>query len=29
VRSLEAQGCRDPQLHRLAEGLRDDAPVHR
>ncbi|ABD05549.1 ChaC-like protein [Rhodopseudomonas palustris HaA2] len=29
VRSLEGQGCRDPHLHRLAEGLRDDAPVHR
>lgn len=29
VRALEAQGCRDPQLHRLAELLRDEAPVHR
>ncbi|MGX7742199.1 gamma-glutamylcyclotransferase [Rhodopseudomonas parapalustris] len=29
VRSLEAQGCRDPQLHQLAEALRDDAPAPR
>jgi len=29
VRALEAQGCRDPQLHQLAEALRDDAPAHR
>ncbi|MCG6207654.1 gamma-glutamylcyclotransferase [Rhodopseudomonas sp. HC1] len=29
VHSLEAQGCRDPQLHRLAEFLRDDTPPHR
>jgi cation transport protein ChaC len=29
VHSLEAQGCRDPQLHALAERLRDDVPAHR
>jgi cation transport protein ChaC len=29
VHALEAQGCRDPQLHRLAERLRDDVPAHR
>ncbi|MBB1090629.1 gamma-glutamylcyclotransferase [Rhodopseudomonas palustris] len=29
VRSLEAQGCRDPELHRLAEGLRDETPPQR
>ncbi|MGP9814464.1 gamma-glutamylcyclotransferase [Rhodopseudomonas sp. NSM] len=29
VHSLEAQGCRDPHLHRIAEGLRDETPPHR
>ncbi|ABD90385.1 gamma-glutamylcyclotransferase [Rhodopseudomonas palustris] len=29
VAALETQGCRDPQLHRLALQLRDDTPVHR
>jgi cation transport protein ChaC len=29
VHALEAQGCRDPQLHQLAERLRDDVPAHR
>ncbi|MBI5131633.1 MAG: gamma-glutamylcyclotransferase [Rhodopseudomonas palustris] len=29
VHSLEAQGCRDLQLHRLAQALRDDTPPHR
>jgi cation transport protein ChaC len=28
VKSLEAQGCRDPQLHQLAAMLHDDGPVH-
>ncbi|MBS0529918.1 MAG: gamma-glutamylcyclotransferase [Proteobacteria bacterium] len=27
VKSIEAQGLRDPQLHQLAELLRDDKPV--
>jgi cation transport protein ChaC len=27
VAALEAQGCRDPQLHRLAAALHGDAPV--
>src|SRR6201994_2874878 len=29
VRSIEAQGFRDSQLHRLAVMLHDDAPLHR
>ncbi|MBB5045278.1 cation transport protein ChaC [Rhodopseudomonas rhenobacensis] len=29
VEALEAQGCRDAQLHRLAIRLRDDTPLHR
>src|ERR1700739_3478261 len=29
VKSIEAQGFRDPQLHRLAAMLHDDAPLHR
>ena len=29
VKSIEAQGLRDPQLHRLAAMLHDDAPRHR
>jgi cation transport protein ChaC len=29
VRSIEAQGFRDPQLHQLALMLRDEAPLHR
>ena len=29
VHALEAQGCRDPQLHRLAQALRDDTPAPR
>jgi cation transport protein ChaC len=29
VRSIEAQGFRDPQLHRLAAMLHDDTPLHR
>ena len=29
VRSIEAQGFRDPQLHQLALMLHDDAPLHR
>ncbi|KPF95102.1 gamma-glutamyl cyclotransferase [Rhodopseudomonas sp. AAP120] len=29
VHSLEAQGCRDPGLHRLAEALRAETPPHR
>jgi cation transport protein ChaC len=29
VQSLEAQNCRDPQLHKLAMLLRDDVPAHR
>ena len=29
VKALETQGCRDPQLHQLAEALRDDAPTPR
>jgi glutathione-specific gamma-glutamylcyclotransferase len=29
VRSIEAQGLRDPQLHQLALMLHDDAPLHR
>ena len=29
VRSIEAQGFRDPQLHQLATMLHDDAPLHR
>ena len=29
VRSIEAQGFRDPQLHQLALMLRDEAPFHR
>src|ERR1700734_2479089 len=29
VRAIEAQGLRDPQLHRLAAMLHDDAPLHR
>jgi cation transport protein ChaC len=28
VRSIEAQGFRDPKLHQLAELLRDDTPGH-
>jgi glutathione-specific gamma-glutamylcyclotransferase len=28
VKSIEAQGLRDQQLHQLAELLRDDAPMH-
>jgi cation transport protein ChaC len=28
VKSLEAQNCRDPQLHKLAVLLRDDVPSH-
>jgi cation transport protein ChaC len=28
VNSLEAQNCRDPQLHKLAVLLRDDVPSH-
>jgi cation transport protein ChaC len=28
VRSIEAQGFRDPQLHQLALMLRDEAPLH-
>jgi glutathione-specific gamma-glutamylcyclotransferase len=28
VKSLETQGCRDPQLHQLAAMLHDDGPVH-
>jgi glutathione-specific gamma-glutamylcyclotransferase len=28
VKSIEAQGFRDPQLHQLAMMLRDDAPLH-
>jgi glutathione-specific gamma-glutamylcyclotransferase len=29
VRSIEAQGFRDSQLHQLASMLHDDAPLHR
>src|ERR1700678_4267195 len=29
VQAIEAQGLRDPQLHRLAAMLHDDAPLHR
>jgi len=29
VKSIEAQGFRDPQLHRLAGMLHDDTPLHR
>ena len=29
VRSIEAQGFRDPQLHQLALMLHDEAPLHR
>ena len=29
VKSIEAQGFRDPQLHQLAAMLHDDAPLHR
>ena len=29
VKSIEAQGFRDPQLHQLALMLHDDAPRHR
>jgi len=29
VRSIEAQGFRDSQLHQLARMLRDEAPLHR
>jgi cation transport protein ChaC len=29
VKSIEAQGFRDPQLHQLALMLHDDKPVHR
>ena len=29
VRSIEAQGFRDPQLHQLALLLHDDTPLHR
>jgi len=29
VRSIEAQGFRDPQLHQLSLMLHDDAPLHR
>jgi glutathione-specific gamma-glutamylcyclotransferase len=29
VRSIEAQGFRDPQLHQLALMLHDDTPLHR
>jgi cation transport protein ChaC len=29
VKSIEAQGFRDPQLHQLALMLHDDAPLHR
>jgi cation transport protein ChaC len=29
VHALEAQGCRDPQLHQLADWLRDDVAPHR
>jgi cation transport protein ChaC len=29
VRSIEAQGFRDPQLHRLALMLHDETPLHR
>ena len=28
VKSIEAQGLRDQQLHQLADLLRDDAPMH-
>jgi cation transport protein ChaC len=28
VEALEAQGCRDAPLHRLAQALRDDTAVH-
>ena len=29
VKSIEAQGFRDPQLHQLAAMLHDDTPLHR
>jgi glutathione-specific gamma-glutamylcyclotransferase len=29
VKSIEAQGFRDPQLHQLATMLHDDTPLHR
>jgi glutathione-specific gamma-glutamylcyclotransferase len=29
VKSIEAQGFRDPQLHQLAQMLHDDTPLHR
>ena len=29
VKSIEAQGFRDPQLHQLALMLHDSAPLHR
>jgi glutathione-specific gamma-glutamylcyclotransferase len=29
VKSIEAQGFRDPQLHRLALMLHDDTSLHR
>jgi cation transport protein ChaC len=29
VKSIEAQGFRDPQLHQLASMLHDDTPLHR
>jgi cation transport protein ChaC len=29
VKSIEAQGFRDEQLHQLASMLHDDRPLHR